>query len=105
MGLTNVLTRVQRLSDGVKRITIDNDETPPTIIVDAAFSTTSENPVQNKVITTKIIEQEASIVDLTTQVDNKVTKSEQIRKIYIGSEETPSSSLGQDGDLYIYSPY
>lgn len=49
------------------------------VTTDSELSTTSENPVQNKVIATAI---------------------ESVQKIYYGTTE-PAVSLGKDGDLYI----
>lgn len=116
MGLLEVLTRVRRLDDGLKEITIEDNSTESTIIIDDELSAVSENPVQNKVITNAITEQNTRIVTLDadlinqgarleTQISNKLDKNNLIRKIHIGNTENPPSNLGNDGDLYIYSPY
>lgn len=89
MGMLDVITRVLRLDEGVKQIVIDDSVTPD-YIVDSELSTVSTNPVQNKVI--------------TNALNNKIDKSPYIRKIYIGSEQTPDVSLGDEGDIYIYLP-
>lgn len=89
MGMLDVITRVLRLDEGVKQIVIDDSVTPD-YIVDSELSTVSTNPVQNKVI--------------TNALNNKIDKSPYIRKIYIGSEQTPDISLGDEGDIYIYLP-
>jgi hypothetical protein len=58
----------------------------PNITVDTSLSSTSTNPVQNKVVA-------SSISALQTSVSSMAT-------IYTGTTE-PSSSLGKNGDLYI----
>ena len=104
MGMLDVITRVLRLDEGVKEITINDNGSEPSIIIDSVLSTVSENPVQNKVITNRINTIEAQVVDLTNEVDTKQDASPYIRKIYIGSEQTPDVSLGDEGDMYIYLP-
>lgn len=89
MGMLDVITRVLRLDEGVKQIVIDDSVTPD-YTVDSELSTVSTNPVQNKVI--------------TNALNNKIDKSPYVRKIYIGSEQTPDVSLGEEGDIYIYLP-
>ncbi len=101
MGILDIITRVERLGDGIKEIQIEDSDDPCGITVDSELSTTSENPVQNKVITGAILEQQTQINDLQ---ENKQDYSPYIRKIYIGSDATPSNTLGEDGDLYIYLP-
>lgn len=108
MGILDVLTRVQRMDEGVKDITIEDSSTEPSIIVDSELSAVSENPVQNKVITNAISSQGTEISQNTSEINslqiNKIDKSPYIRKIHIGSTQTPDASLGEDGDLYIYLP-
>ena len=65
--------------------------------VDTALSQSSRFPVENQVIT-------SAIDQLTTNLNAKQDASEYYRKIYFGSTETPSPSLGEDGDIYIYLP-
>lgn len=104
MGMLDVITRVLRLDEGVKEIIIDDNESEPSIIIDSALSTVSKNPVQNKVITNRIYTIEAKIDTLEEQIDTKQDASPYIRKIYIGSEQTPDASFGEEGDIYIYLP-
>ena len=104
MGMLDVITRVLRLDEGVKEIIIDDNESEPSIIIDSELSTVSKNPVQNKVITNRIYTIEAQIDTLEEQIDTKQDASPYIRKIYIGDNETPDESFGEEGDIYIYLP-
>ena len=111
MGLLDVLTRVQRLSTGVKQIQIEDDNTSPTIVIDNQLSSVSENPVQNKVITGAINTINGSIntinnnmASMEAEIQTKQPYSMLIRRIWIGNDLIPSSSVGQDGDIYIYRP-
>lgn len=36
--------------------------------------------------------------------DSKINTVESVRRILIGTDRTPSASLGEDGDIYIYRP-
>ena len=42
--------------------------------------------------------------EMNTALATKQDYSMYIRKIYIGTDEVPSNSVGEDGDLYIYRP-
>lgn len=101
LGLLEVLTRVQRLENGVKEISIDDDGEDCDIVVDSELSTISENPVQNKVITSAIGGHTVAINELA---NTKQDYSPFIRRIYVGNEQTPSNTFGEDGDMYIYNP-
>lgn len=46
----------------------------------------------------------ATKAELTSGLAGKQDYSILIRKIHIGTSETPDPSLGEDGDLYIYRP-
>lgn len=83
----SILTRISRLDSGFTEFDVHDDELPSGVTVDSELSLTSENPVQNKVI--------------TSALSTKETYSPLHRKIHIGTSQTPSPTLGEDGDIYI----
>ena len=97
--------------------------TEPGITVDTELSSESINPVQNKVIYEALDETTTNLrgeitesaddltavinsnyTDLVGQINTKQDASVLIRRIWIGNDETPSVTLGDNGDIYIYKP-
>lgn len=96
-----VLRALRKLTDwctGNFQKIADNQDV---IAIDTSMSASSTNPVQNKVISSKLTEMETSF---TNNLNNKLDNSEYYRKIYFGNDETPSPDFGENGDVYIYIP-
>ena len=91
-----------------ENVNITEGNTNTSIVVDSALSTTSANPVQNKVITNKINELSQEIIDLkengggsSVQPDYAQTDRTQpdyIKNKLVGKEVTYSDTLTWDGN-------